>query len=121
MNWHLLENLKTLRFGPGALSKNLWALGFLLAVFAVTILATHNDELRVLILGLSLFAYLLYHGMNLLTMKLHPQLALLEGVELLDYYRSSQGVMGKPELADVPGIENPGERPKLTSGGDGLP
>lgn len=116
MNLHLLENFKALRFGPGALTKNLWALIALFAIAAVAIIVGRTEVIILIVLGISVFGYLFYHLMNYLTMKAHPQLALLEGMELADYYRSSQGVMGKPELAISQGVENPSDTPKLATG-----
>jgi hypothetical protein len=116
VNLHLLENFKSLRFGPGALTKNLWALIGLLAIIAIAMVVSRTQLITLIALGLAVFGYVFYHVMNFLTMRAHPQLALLEGMSLADYYRSSQGVMGKPELTIPPGIENP-EPPQLSSKG----
>jgi hypothetical protein len=117
VNLHLLENFRALRFGPGALTKNLWALIGLLAVAAIAIFVGRTPQMIYVSLGIAVGAYLFYHLMNFLTMRAHPQLALLEGMELADYYRSSQGALGKAEVSVLPGVENPSEPPRLTQGG----
>jgi hypothetical protein len=107
VNLHLFENFKAMRLGPGALSKNTWGLGFIESALTVSMFAFHDDRLHAATIGLMVTAYLLYSWMNARVMRDHPQLALLEGAELLGFYRSSQGLMGAPEVADAPAIENP--------------
>ena len=77
--------------------------------------ATHDDHLHLIMIVLMVAMFLSYFVANSLIVRSHPELALLEGAHLLDYYRFSQGVIGMREVAEMPSIENPLGPPSLTS------
>jgi hypothetical protein len=118
VNLHFLESFRAIRLGPGIVSKNLWALIAILSLLAVALFTTHDEKMRLMfvLIGAGLFG--LYYLSNLIMMRARPEIALLEGAELVAFYQSHQGMMGRSEVADAPGVEKPDAPPRLPAGGN---
>lgn len=116
MDLHLLENFRLMKLGPGLVSKNLWALVAIEAALTAGMFATKSDPIHIGILATMLVVFLSNHVFNVLLVRKRPELALLEGAQLVNYYRSSQGLIGKGDVAYSAGIENPEHPVQLSAG-----
>jgi hypothetical protein len=110
-----LDNFRLVKLGPGLGSKNLWAMIAVEAALAVSLFATVDERIHVGIIVAMMATFFCYHIFNFVLIRMRPELALLEGAQLADYYRSSQGSIGMHEVADTPRIENPERRPQLSA------
>jgi hypothetical protein len=103
----ILEGFRSIRFGQGALSKNAILFSVVTAGAVGFIFATHDEKYRLVALAVIGVAFLLTHVSNFVTMKVFPQLALLEGAELVSYASASQGLKGMPAVATTVASANP--------------
>lgn len=117
MNLHLLEGFRALRTGPGVIAKHTLAFGFYEFAMLGTAFAFHSDEMRLVSVALMALGFVGYYLMNAFVMRKYPHLAASEGVDVLAYMGRSQGVMGFPDIAEVPSIENPKLLPGDEAGG----
>ncbi len=109
MSVRLLENVTAIRLGPGVVSKITLAFGLTEVAVTAVALTAHDDNIRIGGLALLPLLFVVYLFVIFRIMKRFPQLALLEGSDLLAYY-AHQGTMGFPEAASTGLTTNP-ERP----------
>jgi hypothetical protein len=99
----ILENVKALKVGHGVISKSALTTCVFIAGGSLMAWATHDVVFSYVVLGILAISFCINQGLNVYFVKRHPEQALLEGMEIVDYHRMQAEIkglqLGLPETA----------------------